>query len=44
MEKGGGIGACGVEMMQVDYISVENLKYITSYVGTSLLSVYTNAG
>lgn len=35
MEKGGGIGACGVEMMQVDYISVENLKYITSYVGTS---------
>lgn len=32
MEKGGGMGACGVEMMQVDYIfRGENLKYIRSY-------------
>ena len=29
MEKGGGMGACGVGMMQVDYIfRGENLKYI----------------
>jgi hypothetical protein len=32
MEKGGGMGVCGVEMMQVDYIfRGENLKYIRSY-------------
>jgi hypothetical protein len=32
MEKGGEMGVCGVEMMQVDYIfRGENLKYIRSY-------------
>ena len=43
MEKGGGMGACGVEMMQVDYIfQGENLKYIRSY-GTSQRALSTSA-